>query len=247
MSKKNIIFGIRTVIEAVESGKNFEKIYIRKSKNSDLQNQLLILLRKRRIPYQFVPIEKLNRISKKNHQGVLAFISEIEYQQITNIIPLLYEQGKTPFILILDQVTDVRNFGAIARTAECAGVDAILIPTKRTAQINSDAIKTSAGALHSIPVCRTMNLEKDIKYLKECGLKIYGASEKSNTLYTQVNFKTPFAIVMGSEDKGISKEILKQTDEKIKIPILGKIQSLNVSAAAAVMCYEALKQRHQTT
>ncbi len=243
MGKKNIIFGIRAVLEAVESGKNFEKIYVRKNKNSELQNELLIRLRKLKVPYQFVPFEKLNRLTKKNHQGVVAFVSEIEYQQINHIIPFLYEKGEMPFILVLDKITDVRNFGAIARTAECSGVHAILIPAKGSAQINADAVKTSAGALHIIPVCRSMNLEKDIQFLKDSGLKIYAASEKSDTDYYKSNFKTPIAIVMGAEDKGVSKEVLQNADQIIKIPIRGSIQSLNVSAAASVLCYEVVKQR----
>lgn len=247
MSKKNIIFGIRAVIEAVKNGKSFEKIYVRKSKNSDLQNELLILLRKRKIPYQFVPIQKLNRFTGKNHQGVVAFLSEIEYRQIEHIIPFLYEKGETPFIIILDGITDVRNFGAIARTAECAGAHAIVVPAKGSAQINADAFKTSAGALHKIPVCRSMNLEKDIEFLKNSGLEIIAATEKSEKDYYEIDFTKPFVLIMGAEDKGISTTFLKMSDRTAKIPITGSIDSLNVSAAAAILCYEAVRQRPRSS
>jgi 23S rRNA (guanosine2251-2'-O)-methyltransferase len=246
VSKKNIIFGTRAVIEAIESGKNFEKILIRKSRNSELQNELLILLRKQRIPYQFVPIEKLNRTTGKNHQGVVAFLSEISYHKIEDIIPMLYEQGKNPLITILDGVTDVRNFGAVARTAECAGMHAILIPAKGSAQINADAVKTSAGALHKIPVCRSMNLEQSIEFLKNSGLEIIGASEKASVYYDDLDYTKPTAIIAGAEDKGISKQILALCDQIAKIPIAGEIDSLNVSVSTAIFAYEAVRQRRNS-
>ena len=243
MKKKNIIFGIHTIIEAVKSGKDFEKILIRKSKDSNLQKQLLVLLRKHRIPYQFVPIHKLNRVTGKNHQGAIAFLSEIKYYRAEDLVPFLYEKGKIPFIIILDGVTDVRNFGAIARTAECAGADTIIIPAKGSAQINEDAIKTSAGALLKVPICRTFNLESTIDFLKVSGLQIVAATEKADAFYDEIDYKSPVAIISGSEDKGISKEVLNLCDSKVKIPLAGTIGSLNVSVATAVFAYEIVRQR----
>jgi len=192
---------------------------------------------------QTVPAEKLDRVTRKNHQGVIAYISPITYSNIEEIVPGLFEKGETPLILILDQVTDVRNFGAIARTAEIAGVDAIIIPEKGAAQINADAIKTSAGALNLVPVCRTPSLSHTIKYLKNCGLRIVAATEKGERFYDETNMKDPLAIIMGSEDLGIESSLLKIADEWIKIPQFGQIASLNVSVAAGILIYEALRQR----
>jgi 23S rRNA (guanosine2251-2'-O)-methyltransferase len=179
----------------------------------------------------------------KNHQGVLAFISPIEYQNIENILPMVYESGREPFFIILDKVSDVRNFGAITRTAECAGVDAIIIPEKGSARISGDAVKTSAGALHKIPVCRVKNLAQTIKFLQESGIQIVAATEKASDLYYQTDFSIPTAILMGSEDTGLEMEYLRTADRMVKIPILGEIESLNVSVAASILMYEAVKQR----
>ncbi|MEA2043025.1 MAG: 23S rRNA (guanosine(2251)-2'-O)-methyltransferase RlmB [Bacteroidota bacterium] len=244
-NKKNIVFGIHAVTEAVKSDKGFEKILIKKSKDSALQKELLFLLRKSRIPYQFVPIQKLNGITGKNHQGVIAYLSEIKYYRAEDIIPFIYDRGKIPFLMILDGVTDVRNFGAIARTAECAGVDAIIIPAKGSAQINADAIKTSAGALHKIPVCRSFNMESTIEFLKASGLKLVAATEKGTGFYDETDYTGPVAIISGAEDRGISKSILKQCDQKVKIPLAGEIDSLNVSVATAVFAYEVVRQRRK--
>ncbi len=239
----NYVFGFRAVIEAIESGKEIEKIYLKKDAQSDLTKELYATVKGHNIPVIRVPVEKIERITKKNHQGVLAFISPIEYQRITQIIPKLYEDAKSPFIVILDGVTDVRNFGAIARTCECAGVDAIVTSQTNTAPVNADAIKTSAGALLSIPVCREHNLEYIVNFLKDSGLKIIAASEKAVQDYTAISYTEPIAIVMGAEDKGISPEILALCDEHVRIPLLGNIQSLNVSVAAGILIYEAVKQR----
>ena len=173
-----MIFGIRAVIEAIEAGKEIDKLLIKKDLQGDLSRELFNILKGRHIPVQRVPVEKLNRITRKNHQGVIAYTTQITYQHIEDIVPTLFEEGKNPFFVLLDGVTDVRNFGAIARTAECAGVDAIIIPSKNSVSVNADAIKTSAGALHTIPVCREDNLTKSIKYLKNCGIHIAGATEK---------------------------------------------------------------------
>lgn len=240
---KDYIFGIRAIIEAIRSGRTIEKLLIKKGLQGELFQELFSLVRKENIPTQYVPYQKINKITRKNHQGVIAYISPIEFQDLENILPKIFEEGENPLFLILDQISDVRNFGAITRTAECANVNAVIVPTKGSAQISSDAIKTSAGALHKIPVCRSNNLNQTIKYLSESGIQIIAASEKSDELYYDIDFTKPTAIVMGSEDHGVSAEILKISDHFAKIPILGKIESLNVSVASSVIIYEAVRQR----
>ncbi|MBO5951539.1 MAG: 23S rRNA (guanosine(2251)-2'-O)-methyltransferase RlmB [Bacteroidaceae bacterium] len=240
-----MIFGIRAVIEAIEAGKEIDKLLIKKDLQGDLSRELFNILKGRHIPVQRVPVEKLNRITRKNHQGVIAYTTQITYQHIEDIVPTLFEEGKNPFFVLLDGVTDVRNFGAIARTAECAGVDAIIIPSKNSVSVNADAIKTSAGALHTIPVCREDNLTKSIKYLKNCGIHIAGATEKGNRSYTKGTYDGPVCLIMGAEDRGIPQEHLALCDEWVKIPILGHIGSLNVSVAAGVLIYEIVKQRNE--
>ena len=243
IKEKNMIFGLHAVIEAIEAGKDIDKIFIRRELGGDLAKELYQKIRMHEIPVQRVPLEKLNRLTLKNHQGVVAYLSSITYYDIATIIPTLYEAGKTPFIVVLDGVTDVRNFGAIARTCECAGVDAILVPAHRAAAANADAVKTSAGALHTLPVCRAENLENAVKFLKESGLKIVCVSEKADKNFTKENYNTPLALILGAEDIGISPEILRYADTKVSIPILGKIQSLNVSVAAGVVIYQAVESR----
>ena len=244
MNKEDYIFGTRAVIEAISTGRSIEKILIKKGLNNELYQQLQPLIKEFNIPVQQVPVEAINRITRKNHQGVLAFVSPIEYSNIETLLPGLFESGKDPLILVLDQVTDVRNFGAIARSAECGGIDAIIIPEKGMARIGADAVKTSAGALHYIPVCKAKNLTKTVRYLAESGIRIFAATEKGDKIYTEVDFQTPAAIIMGSEESGISREILELAHEKLKIPILGNIESLNVSVSAALMIYEAVRQRN---
>jgi 23S rRNA (guanosine2251-2'-O)-methyltransferase len=239
----DFIFGIRSVIEAIESGKEIDKVLIKQGLSGDLFKELFEKIREHQVPFQYVPLEKINRISRKNHQGVLAFVSPVIFYDLENLLPAIFESGKTPLVLVLDQVTDVRNFGAIVRTAECAGVDAILIPEKGAARINADAVKTSAGALHLVPVCRTKDLKKSLVFLKESGLKIIAATEKAVDNYTGPDLTGPIAIVMGSEEYGIDQQILRVADVLVKIPILGKIQSLNVSVAAGLLVYEAVRQR----
>jgi 23S rRNA (guanosine2251-2'-O)-methyltransferase len=241
--EKDMIFGLRPIIEAVESGKEIEKIFIKRELGGELAQQLWNLVHERQIPVVKVPVEKLNRLTRKNHQGAIAYLSPVVYQHIEDIIPVLYEEGKTPFVVVLDGVTDVRNFGAIARTCECAGVDAIVVPMKGGAAANADAVKTSAGALHIIPVCREISVQKAVQFLKDSGLTIVAASEKAVHDYSQADYRNPLAIVMGSEDVGISPEVLRLCDQMVSIPVLGKIQSLNVSVAAGVLIYEAVKQR----
>ncbi len=243
MAKEQMVFGIRAVSEALAAGKEIEKVFIKKGLQGELFQGFLDEVRANEVPFQFVPIEKLNRITRKNHQGVIAMISAITYQSIEQLIPMLYDEGKDPFILVLDHLTDVRNFGAIARTAECAGVDAIVIPEKGGAPINADAIKTSAGALHSLPVCRVNNLVLTVEFLKNSGLKMVAATEKGAEDYDKVDYSGPVALIMGSEDTGISSQVLKLADVRSRIPILGEIQSLNVSVAAGVLMYEILKSK----
>lgn len=240
---KDFIFGIRAVIEAIKSGKQIDKLMIRSGLKGELFFELIELVKDLQIPMQYVPNERINRITRKNHQGVLAFISPIEFQQIENILPTIFEEGRTPLIVILDKVSDVRNFGAITRTAECAGVDAIIIPEKGSARISGDAVKTSAGALHKIPVCRVKSLSNTIKFLKDSGIQIIAATEKAENFYYQTDFTIPTAILMGAEDRGVAIEYLKVADQMVKIPILGEIESLNVSVASSILMYEAVKQR----
>ena len=244
MEKNDFVFGTRAVIEAVKTGKTIEKVLIKKGLNNHLFHELFQLLKEYKVLYQFVPVEKLNRITRKNHQGIVALLSPVEFHNIELLLPNLFETGVDPFILILDQVTDVRNFGAIVRTAECAGVQAIIIPEKGSAHIGGDAVKTSAGAIHHVPICRVENLLDSIHFLKNSGLKIFASSEKSNNLYTSKKYNVPLAIIMGSEEKGISPKILEHADEMIKIPVNGKIESLNVSVSAAIVMYEVVRQRN---
>ena len=240
---KDFIFGTRAIIEAIKSGKQIDKLMIKSGLKGELFFELIELVKDLQIPVQYVPNERINRVTMKNHQGVLAFISPIEFQNIENILPNLFESGKTPLFVILDKVSDVRNFGAITRSAECANVDAIIIPEKGSARISADAVKTSAGALHKIPVCRVKSLSNTIKFLQECGVQIVAATEKASELYYQTDFTVPTAILMGSEDRGVAIEYLKVADKMVKIPILGEIESLNVSVAASILMYEAVKQR----
>jgi 23S rRNA (guanosine2251-2'-O)-methyltransferase len=238
-----MVFGIRAVIEAIQGGKELESLYIQRGLSGAIFGELRNVLKKYEINFQSVPVEKLNRLTPKNHQGVVAFISPIIYQKIEDIVPLIYEKGETPLILILDGITDVRNLGAIARTAECSGVHAIVIPAKGSAQINPDAIKTSAGALFKIPVCRHDSLLKTAKFLQESGLQLIACTEKTNNYLYQPDYTSPSVIIMGSEEDGISSELIRIADHLAKIPIHGEIESLNVSVSAGIILYEAVRQR----
>jgi len=238
-----LVFGIRAVMEAIDSGKEIETLFVQRGLSGELFRELKELLKERGIVFQQVPIEKLDRITRKNHQGVIAVISPITYQKIEDIIPSVYEAGKVPFILILDSITDVRNLGAIARTATCAGIDAIVVPSRGSAEINSDAIKTSAGALYKIPVCRHESLAQVVKFLQDSGVQVVACTEKTDDSIYQPNFTLPTAIVMGAEDTGISDQIIRHADHLAKIPMFGEIGSLNVSVSAGVIIYEAIRQR----
>lgn len=240
---ENFIFGIRAVIEAIEAGKEIDKILIQRGIAGELFNQLRKALKGSEIPFQMVPPEKIRRLTSKNHQGVIAFVSEVTYYRAEDLLPLVFEEGRTPLLLILDRVTDVRNFGAIARSAECAGVDFIVIPSRGSAQINADAIKTSAGALHRIKVCRENNLKDTIHYLKEYGLQVLACHEKTDKLIYDADLKKPTAILMGSEEDGISAEYLKLCDYAVKIPMQGNTASLNVSVATGIVLFEVIRQK----
>ena len=243
IEKNEMIFGVRAVIEALDAGKEIDKILIKRDIQSDLSKELFAALRGRMIPVQRVPLERIDRITRKNHQGVIAFVSPIVYQRTEDIVPFLFEQGKSPLLLMLDGITDVRNFGAIARTCECAGVDAIIIPSKNSVTVNADAVKTSAGALLTLPVCKEQSLTATIKYLKDSGFRMLAATEKGDYDYSKANYSDPTCIIMGAEDTGVPYEHLKYCDEWVRIPLMGKIESLNVSVAAGILIYEAVKQR----
>jgi 23S rRNA (guanosine2251-2'-O)-methyltransferase len=239
----NIIYGTRPVIEAIKSGKEIEKILIQNGLRSEAFYELKGLIKELDLPFQYVPLEKLSKITYKNHQGIVAYISSISYHDIGNIIATAFEEGNAPLVLVLDRITDVRNFGAIARTAECAGVNALIIPSRGAAQINPDAIKTSAGALNSIPVCRSNNMKETLKYLRQSGLKIVSCTEKAEKIYSEADYNAPLAVIMGSEENGISNEYLDFSDLQVRIPVIGSIDSLNVSVATGIMLYEILRQR----
>lgn len=244
LEKDEYIYGIRAVIEAVEAGKEIDKVMVRSDlKGGELAAELFDCLHRHRIIIQRVPAEKLDRITRGNHQGVIAILSAITYHKLADLIPQLYEDGAVPFIVVLDGITDVRNFGAIARTCECAGADAVVIPARGGVGVNGDAVKTSAGALHYLPVCRERSILNAVKFLKDNGVTVVAASEKSDINYTKIDYTGPVAIVMGSEDVGINPDILRHCDKHVAIPQIGNIGSLNVSVATGVMIYEAVRQR----
>lgn len=243
MKTNDYIFGLRAVIEAIKAGKDIDKVLIKKDISGDLVAELFQVIKEYGVVSQRVPVERINRITQKNHQGVVAFLSPVAYHNLDDLIPSLFEAGKLPFVVALDGITDVRNFGAIARTCECSGVDAIIIPEKNSVSVNADAVKTSAGALLHIPVVRVKNLNKAIKQLKKSGLMIVGATEKGSKNYTTFDYTVPTAIVMGAEDTGISNENLRECDYLAAIPMFGQINSLNVSVAAGILIYEVVRQR----
>lgn len=243
MDKSEYIFGIRAVMEAIEAGREIDRVLIRTGLQGELIGELNELLRRHHIVTRRVPEEKINRITRKNHQGVVAILSAVTYHNLGNLVSELYEEGMLPFVVVLDGITDVRNFGAIARTCECCGVDAVVIPQNGSVSVGADAIKTSAGALSYIPVCREKSILSAVKFLKNSGYQVVAASEKAELNYTLADYTTPVAIVMGAEDTGISPEVLRICDTKVALPMFGHIGSLNVSVAAGVMMYEVVRQR----
>lgn len=238
----DLVFGLRPVIEAIKSKKEINKIMIQRGMDKELFKELKEVLANKKYTLQFVPAEKLNRLTRKNHQGVIAFISPVVYHDLENVLHGIYEIGDEPNVLILDRITDVRNFGAIARTAECCGVHAIVIPTRESALITSDSIKTSAGALHKIPVCKTKDLSETVEYLKNAGLRIVACTEKTDNLVFDITLKGPTAILLGSEEDGISQELLSLAHQRAKIPLLGTIGSYNVGVASGIILYEKMRQ-----
>lgn len=242
--KEDFIFGLRPVIEALEAGKTVDKIFLQNGLQGPNIAELKKLIANHGLRANFVPVEKLNRFTRKNHQGVVAFISDVPFHKIEDVLPQIFEAGETPFLLILDRLTDVRNFGAICRTAECVGIHAIVIPEKGAAPVNSDAIKTSAGALYNVKICKEKNLAHTVDFLQQSGVAVFAATEKAQKLVYEVDFKEPCALVMGNEETGISKEVLHHADEKIKLPITGKTQSLNVSVACGAILYEGVRQKN---
>ena len=245
MERNEFIFGIRAVMEAIEAGKQIDKIFIKKDLSGELATELLELVRRHRIVTQRVPVQRIDKITRKNHQGVVAILSAITYHRLDHLVPALYEDGVLPFIVVLDGITDVRNCGAIARTCECAGVDAIVIPEHGSVSVQADAVKTSAGALLHMPVCRERNTVSAVRLLKDSGYKVVAVTEKADINYTLTDYTCPVALVMGSEDTGISDEVIKLCDTFVSIPMFGHIGSLNVSVAAGVLMYEVVRQRLQ--
>lgn len=239
---ENIIFGIRPVAEAIEARKQIERVYIKRNADGQLINELKDLCLRHHIRMQEVPVEKLNRMVRGNHQGAVAQIAAVEYVSIEDILDRVPED-ETPLIVLFDGVTDVRNFGGIARSAECAGAHGLIVPMKNAAPVNADAVKSSAGALNVIPVCRAGSLRNTVKALQAQGFQAVAATEKSRKLLYDADLRKPTVLIMGSEDKGISKELLKLCDEQLAIPLIGHIESLNVAAAAAVMLFEVVRQR----
>jgi 23S rRNA (guanosine2251-2'-O)-methyltransferase len=243
MEKTDMIYGTRAVKEAILAGKEIEKIMIQGGMNNDLIKDLITTAKSHNVPYTFVPEEKLKRLSSKNHQGVICVLSAVSYSSIDNVIDRAYSEGREPFLVLLDRVTDVRNFGAVARTAECAGVDAIVIGEKGNAPISSDAMKTSAGALNHIAVCREKDLKKTLKLLRDSGIKVVACTEKAKGTIYDADLTGPIALLMGSEEDGISDTLIREADELAKIPIKGKIESLNVSVAAGIAIYEVVRRK----
>lgn len=243
MEKAQVIFGTRAVMEAIRAGRDLEKIIIQSGLSNDLIRELIHEAKQHGVSYTFTPPQRLARFTNKNHQGVIAFLAAVHFESIGNIVHKLFSEGTDPFILVLDRITDVRNFGAIVRTAESAGVHAILIADKGNAPVSADAVKTSAGALHYVPICRAVNLKTALRELKESGLRIVACTEKTSDDVYGVAMEGPLAIVLGSEEDGIHPDLLREADALASIPMHGKIASLNVSVAAGVILYEAVRQR----
>ena len=243
IDKTQYIYGIHAVLEAIDAAKDIDKILLSKTLNPETAQEIIEKARALRVPVQRVPVQKLDRITRRNHQGVLAMMAAVTYYRVDDLVPRLFDDGENPFVVVLDGVTEVRNFGAVARTCECAGVSAIVIPDHESVSVNADAVKTSAGALNYLPVCRERNLVSAVKFLRDSGFKIVGTSDKSQTSYTHADYTGPVAIVLGAEDKGISPEIMKLCDTQVLIPEFGHINSLNVSVAGGIMIYEVVRQR----
>ncbi|MBS1545333.1 MAG: 23S rRNA (guanosine(2251)-2'-O)-methyltransferase RlmB [Bacteroidetes bacterium] len=243
MDKSDLIYGTRAVMEAIRAGRQIEKIFLQAGLNNDLIKELVEALKAHKIPFSWVPVEKINRLTNRNHQGVVGYLSAVQYATLQQVIDHAYSEGRVPFLLLLDRITDVRNFGAVARTCECAGLDAIVIEEKGSAPVTSDAMKTSAGALHHLPVCRVRSLKDAIKEIRDNGIQIVACTEKAADIIFQADLTAPTALLLGSEEDGISPTLLQGADKLVRIPMTGKIQSLNVSVAAAIAIYEVVRQK----
>jgi 23S rRNA (guanosine2251-2'-O)-methyltransferase len=238
------IFGLRPIIEAIKAGKQIDRLLIKHGLQGPLYQELMTDVKSFGIAYQIVPVERIELVTRKNHQGVLAWLALIEFQHISNILPIIFEKGEDPLIIALDGVSDVRNFGAIVRSADCLGAHALIIPEKGSARITADAIKTSAGALHTFPICREKSIVRTIEYLKESGLRVICADENRGEFAGKTDLSGPSVLIMGAEDKGISRELNELADVHVKIPMSGKISSLNVSVASGILLYEIVRQRN---
>jgi 23S rRNA (guanosine2251-2'-O)-methyltransferase len=243
----DMLYGLRPVIEAIKSEKIFDKLFVQKNLSGELADEFIKLAKESKVIVTKVPVEKLNRLTRKNHQGVVGFISPISFANIDHIVDQAFSEGRDPQILVLDRITDVRNFGAIVRSAECVGIDAVIIPSRGAAQISADAMKTSAGALNLVPICRANNVLALLKSLQQSGLTLISCTEKSNTTLYEVPFTQPLVVIMGSEESGIDPEILAISDHKAKIPLAGSMASLNVATATGIVLYEAVRQRKFNT
>jgi len=243
MEKDNQIFGIRAIIEAINAKKEIDKVFVQKDAQGDLMQDLMKTMKRNNINFSYVPVEKLNRLTPNNHQGAVATIAPIYFVALETMVESVIESGKKPLFLILDQLSDARNFGAIIRTAECTGVDGIIIQKQGSAPVNGDTVKTSAGAVFNVPICKVDHIKDAIFYLQGSGIKTVAATEKTEQNIYDINFNEGVAIIMGSEDRGVNPSVLKIVDEKAKLPMFGTIESLNVSVACGAFLYEALRQR----
>ena len=240
-SKQQVVYGLRPVIEAIASGLQVERVLLQNGLNSSLLNELRAKMKEHDIPFQYVPVEKLNKLTTGNHQGVVATIAAVSYTTFEELVEGLGET--VPLVVMLDHITDVRNMGAIARTAECAGVTALVVPDRGSAAMNSDAVKSSSGALLRLPICRESNFKTVLNMAKQYGLQVVAATEKGSVHYCDVYFRQPTMLIMGNEETGISPDLLKMSDVRARLPIVGEVASLNVGVAAGVMMYKALEQR----
>ncbi len=242
-SEKEFIFGMHPVMEAIKGGRHIDRVLVRRGLRGGQYHELMQMVNEFNVPWQVVPPEKLDYITRKNHQGVIAWLSAIEFQNIENLLPRIFEEGNDPLLLMLDSVSDVRNFGAIVRSALCFGAHAVIIPERNSARISADAVKASAGALSTFPVCRVKSLTRCLNYLKDSGLKAVAATEKAEKKVSSAGLTGPAVIILGSEEKGISRELSVLSDEQVSIPITGTIGSLNVSVSAGILLYEITRQR----
>lgn len=243
MEKEHQIFGIRAIIEAIQAGKEVDKVFLQKDAQGELMKDLMKVMKRNNVNFSYVPVEKLNRLTPNNHQGAVATIAPIAFQNLETLVEQVLESEKTPLFLILDQISDARNFGAIIRTAECTGVNGIIVQKAGSAPVNGDTVKTSAGAVFNVPICKVEHIKDAIFFLQGSGIKTVAATEKTDSNIYDLSLNEPLAIIMGSEDRGVNPSVLKIVDEKAKLPMFGTIGSLNVSVACGAFLYETVRQR----